>query len=439
MKDSGIAWIGSIPSNWNRVCISYITTSRSGGTPNRDNPLYWENGTIPWMSSGEVNKSIVWDTNEKITPLGSEHSSAKILPKNSVMVALNGQGKTKGMVAVLKIPAACNQSLCAIQCNDNLLYYQYLYYCFKAMYKYLRSQAGDDIRDGLSASFVVKQNIPFPDRSIQQRIADFLDVKCTEIDSIIDKTRSSIEEYKKVKQSIIFQSITKGIRGKRPLKSTGIEWIGEIPKDWTICTIGSIAAKEKYSITDGPFGSDMKSEDYVSEGVPIIQLNNITPNLHRLNSIKFVSQEKANELKRHSIFPGDIVMAKMMPSGKAAIVCDAFEKYIISADCIRIKVNENNNTKFICYCINSLAAIEASISSFGATRARINLGDAKKLKLVCPNIEEQQEIASYLDLRCSEIDSIVSSKEKFITELESYKSSLIYEYVTGKKEVPSTI
>ena len=131
MKPSGIDWIGDIPKSWKVKPIAYMTKSRSGGTPDRNNLLYWENGTIPWMSSGEVNKVNIYDTDEKITTLAVHHSSAKIISKNAVMVALNGQGKTKGMSAILRIDSACNQSLCAFSCDAGILYYEYLFWCFQ--------------------------------------------------------------------------------------------------------------------------------------------------------------------------------------------------------------------------------------------------------------------------------------------------------------------
>ena len=118
MKPSGIAWIGDIPESWEIKQIAYMSDSRSGGTPDRNDMRYWEDGTIPWMSSGEVNKVNVYETDEKITQLAIHNSSAKIIKNNSVMVALNGQGKTKGMSAILRIDSACNQSLCAFTCYE---------------------------------------------------------------------------------------------------------------------------------------------------------------------------------------------------------------------------------------------------------------------------------------------------------------------------------
>ena len=208
MKDSGIEWIGMMPNNWGLPEVAHHTDSRSGGTPDRLNHDYWDNGTIPWMASGEVNKVHVYETNEKITELATQNSSAKVLPKNCVMVALNGQGKTKGMSAILHIEAACNQSLCAFKCNENKLHYRYLFYCFQSMYKFLRYQVGDGLRDGLAASFVKKQRIPLPPTSEQIAIADYLDSMCSQIDVTLSKKQQQLTTLEKYKKSLIYEYVT---------------------------------------------------------------------------------------------------------------------------------------------------------------------------------------------------------------------------------------
>lgn len=160
------------------------------------------------MSSGEVNKTLVFETKESITELATLKTSAKVLPVNSVMVALNGQGKTKGMSAILKIRAACNQSLCAFQCDESNLHYRYLFYSFQSMYKFLRSQAGDELRDGLAASFVRKQKIALPPVGQQLQISDYLDTKCAEIDSIISDKQKQLDILAEYRKSLIYEYVT---------------------------------------------------------------------------------------------------------------------------------------------------------------------------------------------------------------------------------------
>lgn len=206
-KNSNIPWAGDIPMDWRIAEIAMYTKSCSGGTPNRENPNYWDGGDIPWMSSGEVNKGEVYSTDECITPLALQGSSAKLLKPNSVMIALNGQGKTKGMSAILKIPATCNQSLCAFSCDEKNLTYKYLYYCFLVMYKYLRSQAGDDSREGISAFSVRKQHICLPSVAEQHSIITAIDNEIKSVDALIDQNDKLISSLLSYKMALITEHV----------------------------------------------------------------------------------------------------------------------------------------------------------------------------------------------------------------------------------------
>ena len=208
MKDSGIEWIGEIPEHWEVKKLSYIAKTISGGTPSRDKIEYWKNGTIPWMSSGEINNEFISNTKEFITALGMQNSNAKILPKHTVMMALNGQGKTKGKTAILEIETTCNQSLVGFVCDDREVEYKFLFYVFKTIYKYIRSLVGDESREGLSVSFLRQQRIAVPSISEQQKIIQYLDSITYNIEDIIRDVDLQIEKLKEYRQAIISEAVT---------------------------------------------------------------------------------------------------------------------------------------------------------------------------------------------------------------------------------------
>ena len=210
MKDSGIEWIGCYPTNWRLSQIGKVVKMGAGGTPNRNIPEYWENGSIPWMSSGEINNEYVYDTLEKITKLGMVNSNAKLLPINTVMLALIGQGKTKGLAAILKTECTCNQNLAYLIANPYFLHYEYLFYCFKAMYSYIRGIVGES-QAGIYQSFLKMQFIPIPSSSEQIMISDYLNEKCTAIKHLITKKQAKIEKLEQYKKSLIYEYVT----GKR--------------------------------------------------------------------------------------------------------------------------------------------------------------------------------------------------------------------------------
>ena len=262
-----------------------------------------------------------------------------------------------------------------------------------------------------------------------------MDEKCGEIDSIKADVQRQIELLNDYKKSVITEAVTKGLNPKAKLKDSGIEWIGKIPEGWMIKRLGTLASSKPYSMVDGPFGSDMKNEEYVDEGIPIIQLTNIKPYYHNIETLKFITEEKHKQLIRHTAEAGDIAIAKMMPAGRACILSNKYHKYVVAADAIRFKVNESNDNRFILYGLNTYCMTECEIVSKGSTRIRISLEIARKLNLAVPPLSEQKAIADYLDEKCSEIDATIADKQKQLETLDEYKKSLIFEYVTGKKEV----
>ena len=209
LKDSGVDWIGQIPEGWRTGKIKYYAEISAGSTPDRTNELFW-NGDIPWMASGEVNQGVVTHTAEKITKLGLRNTSTKLLSKGTVMLALNGQGKTKGTAAILNIESASNQSLASFDVNNEVVNGYYLYYYFVSNYSNIRGLKGED-RDGLNLKLVSNIEIPLPNIDEQLKIADFLDKKTEQINQMIAIKKEQIENINKQRQTLIYDYVT----GKR--------------------------------------------------------------------------------------------------------------------------------------------------------------------------------------------------------------------------------
>lgn len=428
MKDSGIEWIGLIPEEWVIIPINYVTSSRSGGTPDRNNSDYWENGTIPWMASGEVNKFLVYDTNEKITELATKASSAKIIPENSVMVALNGQGKTKGMSAVLKISAACNQSLCAFQCNTDRLHYMFLLYCFQSMYKYLRFQAGDEVRDGLAASFVKKQRIPMPSLAVQKKIADFLDAKCADIDQIRADIEKQIEILTDYKKSIITEAVTKGLDPKAKMKDSGIVRIGQIPKPWKTSRI-----KYLFSVIGSGTTPQSGNQMYYDGDRCWIQSGDLYKTKYIVDTEKKITEYAEKTISALKRYSADFLIVAMYGASIGNVSISKIDACVNQACCV-IKPNDKVDFNYLYYSLINGKDIMLDMS-IGGTQPNISQAKLLEFPVLLPPLSEQQAIASFLDEKCSEIDATIAEKQKQLETLEEYKKSLIFEYVTGKKEV----
>jgi type I restriction enzyme S subunit len=249
---------------------------------------------------------------------------------------------------------------------------------------------------------------------------------------------SNYDILKEQRTAIINQAVTKGLNPDVKLKDSGIEWLGEIPEHWDVKKLKYLAVNERYSFVDGPFGSDLKNEEYTDTGVPLIQLNNIGIGEHIIRNLKFISKEKAEQLYKHKVLPNDIIIAKMAePVARSAKVKPDFKEYVVVADCMKFRpALDTINVDFLVYTLNrGYVTAQAEVQSTGTTRIRIGLTDAKKLKVVVPPIEEQNYIVDNLDENIKKIDKTVKKRGRQIDLLKEYRTALISEVVTGKIDV----
>ena len=291
---------------------------------------------------------------------------------------------------------------------------------------------GDDgVRSSLNSSDLL--NIPYllVTNEEKNRIVCCLDRKCTEIDSVISKTKATIEEYKKLKQSVITQAVTKGIIPNRPMKDSGIEWIGEIPQEWEIIKSRYVIKK----ITD----IDHYMPTSVDVGIPYVMIGNLSEKATDIDfdNCKQISKNDFEILsKKSKAQKGDIIFARYATIGTVCYV-NLEKDFLVSYACVIINPNSMMlNGLFLYYYLKSATFLE-DVGQYINSNTQNNVGieSLYKIKLTLPPIYEQQEIANYLDEKCSEIDKLIAKKEQLLTEMENYKKAVIYEYVTGKKEV----
>lgn len=275
--------------------------------------------------------------------------------------------------------------------------------------------------------------IPMPSLTEQKQIADFLDRKCAEIDTVIEKTKATIEEYKKLKQSIITETVTKGIRNNRPMKDSGVEWIGSIPSTFNKYRIKHI------SKLYGRIGfRGYTADDLVDEGEGAITLSpsNIRDMSMNYSNLSYLTWQKYEESPEIKINNGDILLVKTGSSyGKTALVDNLPLEATINPQLIVIK-SIMISVKYLLYSFQTtyfFAQIKNAV--VGGTIPTIAQEKIYNFYIIVPDEFEQQEIVEYLDVKCAEIDSLILKKTELLTQLEEYKKSVVYEYVTGKKEV----
>lgn len=207
MKPSGVEWLGDVPEGWESVSLKWVSQSYAGGTPDKAIQDYWEDGTIPWLNSGAVNDFYIEEPSTYITEEAYRNSSAKWIRKGSLVIALAGQGKTKGMVAQLGIDTTCNQSMAAI-CPKSNINSRFLLWWLTRNYINIRNLAGGDQRDGLNLVMIGSIPIPLTPFPEQQAIADYLDRETGKIDSLVQKIENAIEKLKEYRVSLISAVVT---------------------------------------------------------------------------------------------------------------------------------------------------------------------------------------------------------------------------------------
>ena len=424
---SKFTWCIDIPTEWKVGSLRWTTKIYSGGTPEKNMTEYWEEGTIPWLPSGCVNQKKIYRTDSFITEEGFKNSSAKWIPAKSLVIALAGQGKTKGTVATLEFSSTCNQSLAAIIPNEEVDYL-YLYYYLDSNYSNIRSLSGDGLRDGLNLQILADISIPIPPKKIQRDIASFLDRKTAEIDALITDKQRINELLQQQRQSIIYETVTKGLNPNAPMKDSGVEWIGYIPANWSVVPLTKfLESRVDYR---------GKTPTKVDEGVFLVTAYNIKDgSIDYSASQEYVSRDEYEEImRRGKPEVGDVLLTTEAPLGEVANVDNP--DIALAQRVIKFRGNKQLDNYFLKYWMSSYG-FQSFIKSLatGSTAEGIKASKLFMLRLVLPDINEQKEIVTYLDGKINEIRNIENINNKIIEELKRYRQSLICEVVTGKKEV----
>ena len=418
MKDSGIEWIGKIPEEWTKdKAIRLFNIIGSGTTPKN---ITSDFPCVNWIQSGDINGSLISSCKNNVSEsIISQYSALKIYAAPFIVIAM--YGASVGNTSISLIDGCVNQACCVLSASIYNL--NYAFYAIKSSQNYLIRKAIGGGQPNISQDTIKQLWLPLPALHEQKRIAAFLDAECAEIDTVLEKTRASIEEYKKLKQAVITQAVTKGIRGDRPMKDSGSVWFEEIPCNWVMKRIKylfhikkDIAGKEGYTVLS-----------ITQRGIQPKDLS------------KNEGQIAANYSQYQLLAPGDFAMNHMdLLTGWVDI-----SKYsgVTSPD-YRVFVlddTEKNDSSYylylmqMCYFNRIFYGLGQGVSGMG--RWRLQADKFLNFPVVVPPVDEQKEIASYLNEKCSGIEVMIAKKQQYLTEIENYKKSLIYEYVTGKKEV----
>lgn len=434
MKDSGVEWIGKIPNNWLSMKLKHIKSDEKYAIV--DGPFGTAISTDDYVDEGVpliriTNIKSPYISNADMVFITEEHAAnlqRSRLNINDIVFAKTGA--TIGKCGINNhIEYGILSSSCvkiAISNNHNNKYFYYLFYTDQ-FNKSLKDACVGTTRDTINLVPFSNLKVCVPSLEEQTRIADFLDKKVSEIDNVIAKTKESIEEYKKLKQSIITEAVTKGLDPNVETKDSGEKSIGNIPEKWKMIPLKYLCNYNEKTLKENT--NPEYEFDYIDIG-SVEYGKGITKREH----MKF---KDAPSRARRILEEGDIVVSTVRTYLKAiSEIPGCSNDQIGSTGFIVIKNKPSVSNRFLKYAILADYFINAVISnSVGISYPAINAEDIVQFKIAIPELFEQESIAKHLDQKCSKYDSLISKKEQVLLELEQYKKSLIYEYVTGKKEV----
>ena len=417
MKPSGVEWIGDIPQEWEVLPHKYVM---------RKNKNICEHYNGEDIISLTMNGVIIRDLNAG-GKMPSTFDGYQYVDPEDLLLCLFDIDVTPRCVGLVK-----NYGITSPAYSRFKMFSGY----FNSYYNYLLRMIDDrkvfvhlskNLRSSLTENdfgSILTIAPPLPE---QQRIAEFLDRKCAEIDSIIAKTKATIEEYKALKQAVITQAVTKGIRPDRPMKDSGIEWIGEIPQEWSVVKMKHLG-RCRNGLTYSP-------ENVVDEecGTLVLRSSNIKDGRLIFSDNVFVNINIREELM---VKQGDILICSRNGSrsliGKNAII----PKELVATFGAFMMLFRCATPEYIRYILSSEIFSYYLGTFLTSTINQLTADNFNNMQVVyCQDEREQVEIITYLDHKCAEIDRLIAAKEQLLTELESYKKSVIYEYVTGKKDV----
>lgn len=420
MKHSGIPWIGEIPKEWETDTIGNLYTLRNEKVSDKDFPplSVTKQGIVPQLETAAKTDD---GDNRKLVRIGD--------------FAINSRSDRRGSCGISQYDGSVSliNTILTPRGKMNPHFYNWLFHTESFADEFYKWGHGI-VNDLWTTRWqeMKRISIVFPPLSEQQKIASYLDRKCSEIDEMVVLQEKIIEELKAYKQSVITEAVTKGLNPDVPMKDSGIEWIGEIPESWEVCRVRNLGTTQN---------GISKGGEFFGEGEPFVSYSDVYKNMELPQNASGLILSTKEEQEKFSVVKGDVLFTRTSETieeiGISSTCIQTISNAVYAGFLIRFRPNGNKlydkYSKYYFRSDNHRAYFVKEMNI--VTRASLSQDLLKSLVVLLPPLSEQQSIASYLDEKCSEIDSLISIKQLKIESLKEYKKSIIYEYVTGKKEV----
>lgn len=431
-KATNLDWIGKIPSHWSVIQLKFLLSKiYSGNTPSTSNDNFWdlftENG-IPWVAISDITKSngILTETSKRITEEGRKDKGLEILPIGTLLLSIFA---SLGKTTRLGIEATINQAIIGLETNNKLTT-EFLQYLLKDSERYLSYYSSASTQENLNLTKIKNLQFSIPSIEEQTAIASFLDYKTNLIDATIEKKKHLIEVLKEKRQAVINEAVTKGLNANASMKNSGVEWLGEIPENWSVVKLKHIAN----TITDGAHISpDLSTPDF-----PFISTVDLQKGEIMWEKCLMTSESNYFYLKNNGCKPeiGDVLYSKDGTIGKTTVIKEDKE-FVVASSLIITKPNECRIIPgYLEYLLRSnISTLQIDALLSGVALRRVSLNKFSNLTIPLPPLDDQKKfLDDNNEMHKNYLISLAKLK-KSILLLQNYRQSLISEAVTGKIDV----
>lgn len=424
MKESGIEWVGLIPDTWSVIPNKYVMHKEKN---------LCEKWTGEDVMSLTMNGVIVRDLQNPTGKMPATFDGYQYIEDGDLLMCLFDIDVTPRCVGKVTHNGVTSPAYSNFKVHDNASRdYFYYYYLMVDNTKELLHLA-KNLRHSFTEEQLGQLKVPMPPLSEQQAIADYLDETCSQIDEIIAEAKASIDEYENLRQSIIYEILTKGPDDNVEMKDSGVEWIGKVPSHWMI-------GKVKYGTTKVGSGKTPKggAEVYMTSGVMFLRSQNIYNDGLRLDNPYYISEEIDEEMKNTRVQKNDVLLNI---TGGSIGRCCIFDGSIPNANVNQhVCIIRVNSSVFLpeymhLFWISLIGQISIKSYQTGGNREGMSAEAIKNTPIPIIPIGEQRRIVDLIKPKIDDFNSLIAEKESLINDLESYKKSLIYEVVTGKRRV----
>ncbi|HDN9023787.1 TPA: restriction endonuclease subunit S [Aeromonas veronii] len=420
-KDSGVEWLGDIPTHWSTTVLKRLCCLTTGLTPpTSDEANYAEDG-YPWVRPEDINESGSETNASKFVSNDGWQLLRKIEP-NSTLICCIG---TIGKCGYVRKTVSTNQQITAATFSKSG---RYNYYLLQAARTQLEELATGNVLKILNTERLGALNLVKVPVEEADTIAAFLDYETARIDRLIAQQQRLIELLKEKRQAVISHAVTKGLNPNAPMKDSGVEWLGQVPEHWCVFRLKHLAAQMKA----GPFGSSLTKDMYVSSGYKIYGQEQVIPGDFSIGDY-YISEDKYAELRQYAVKAGDILISCVGTFGKIAVFPKDAQEGVINPRLIKVSPTEVILPEFLELVLRSQVAFEQmTLFSRGGTMDVVNIGILSEIRVTVPPILEQKSLLSEVNIRVEQYDHLVNKAENTISLLKERRTALISAAVTGK-------